>query len=63
MFLNGSTYAGTPPPEDPDQLPLQRWVEVDEDTGQLTVALPVDGAFPGIGFPGRRASPSPAPRA
>jgi hypothetical protein len=51
VFLNGSTYAGTPTPDDPDHLPLQRWVQVNEDTGAVE-ALPVDGAFPGIGFPG-----------
>ena len=51
IFLDGKTYAGTPTQDDPDHLPLQQWVSVDPNTGQV-VALPVDGAFPGLGFPG-----------
>ena len=47
-FVNGSTYAGTPQ-GDPLSTPLQTWVQLED--GQPT-AMPVDGAFPGFGFPG-----------
>ena len=51
VFVNGYTYAGTPTADDPDHLPLQQWVDLNETTGQPE-ALEVDGAFPGAGFPG-----------
>ena len=50
VFVNGFTYAGTPVGT-PPQLPLQRWVEEDAQTG-LPKALVVDGGLPGLGFPG-----------
>jgi hypothetical protein len=51
VFVNGYTYAGTPPADDPDHLPLQHWVDIDSATG-APEALDVDGATPGAGFPG-----------
>jgi len=50
VFVNGSTYAGTPTGT-PLQLPLQQWVKLNDTTG-LPEAVEVDGAFPGAGFPG-----------
>ena len=49
VFVNGFTYAGTPTGS-PPVLPLQHWVENDATTGQ-PIALDVDGATPGLGFP------------
>jgi len=51
VFVNGATYSGTPTVDDPDHLPLHTWVAIDPNTGQLAVQE-VEGAFPGIGFPG-----------
>lgn len=54
VFVDGYTYAGIPfsdPPGAPPQLPLQRWVRLNADTG-LPEVLDVDGALPGTGFPG-----------
>ncbi|MFN0007755.1 MAG: YncE family protein [Planctomycetota bacterium] len=50
VFVNGSTYSGTPTGT-PLQLPLQQWVRINDTTGLPEVAE-VDGAFPGTGFPG-----------
>ncbi|MDP6539231.1 MAG: beta-propeller fold lactonase family protein [Planctomycetota bacterium] len=47
-FVNGSTYGGTPEGE-PLTVPLQTWVQLEDG---LPVAVEVDGAFPGYGFPG-----------
>jgi hypothetical protein len=49
VFIAGFTYAGAPVGT-PPQLQWQQWVDLDA-TGK-PVALPVDGGFPGIGFPG-----------
>ncbi|HJO27407.1 MAG TPA: hypothetical protein QF730_09200 [Planctomycetota bacterium] len=49
VLLNGETYSGTPQ-SDPPQLALQTWVTLD-GTGK-PVAEDVEGATPGVGFPG-----------
>jgi hypothetical protein len=48
-LLYAATYAGSP--GENGDLPLQRWVQFDPATGVMT-ALDVDGAKPGLGFPG-----------
>jgi hypothetical protein len=49
-FVGGKTYAGTP---SNGVYPLQTWVH---NSGGKPVALDVDGATPGLGFPGTESS-------
>ena len=56
VFVDGFTYAGIPSTDDPPQLPLQHWVALTDTDPQIPVALDVDGATPGIGFPGTAGS-------
>ena len=49
VFIDGQTM-GSVPVGSPPELPLQRWVEIN-DNGAIT-ALDIDGATPGLGFPG-----------
>lgn len=50
VFINGFTYAGAPSGS-PPTLELQRWVQINGNTG-ATEALTVSGGTPGAGFPG-----------
>ena len=54
-FIGGRTYAGTPSGS-PAALPFQQWVTTDS-SGNV-VAADVDGAFPGVGFPGTQSTTS-----
>lgn len=52
VFIDGYTYAGSVVPgSNPPALAFQQWVKLDETTGR-PVAVDVDGATPGAGFPG-----------
>jgi DNA-binding beta-propeller fold protein YncE len=52
-FIGGRTFAGTPSGT-PPELELQKWIEL--DSSGKPVALPINGAFPGLGFPGTQST-------
>ena len=53
-LIGGKTYAGTPVGS-PPTLPLQTWVELDEN-GVVVPVVQEDSTTPGLGFPGTEAT-------